>query len=193
MFLRFAIPGAALLLAACQQEAPAELGGDAFLASLEPYCGNAYLGRVVSDDPQDAEWASQAVIADFDYCTATAARIPLHVGEDHSRMWLLALGEDGRIALRHRHTHEDGTPDALTMYGGKASNVSDATRQEFPADQRTKDLFDAEEIPVSKTNVWAMEIHPDQDMFAYELKRPERFFRVEFDLSQPVEAPADPW
>ena len=79
------------------------------------------------------------------------------------------------------------------MYGGKSSDSSDATRQEFPADQRTKDLFDAEEIPVSKTNVWAMEIHPDQDMFAYELKRPERFFRVEFDLSQPVEAPADPW
>ena len=193
MLLRFAISGTALLLTACQQEAPAELGGTEFLSSVKPYCGNAYLGRVVSNDPQDAEWASQAVIADFEYCTETAARIPLHVGEDHSRMWLLALGDDGRIALRHRHTHEDGSPDALTMYGGKSSDSSDATRQEFPADQRTKDLFDAEEIPVSKTNVWAMEIHPDQDMFAYELKRPERFFRVEFDVSQPVEAPADPW
>ncbi|RIJ24287.1 hypothetical protein D1224_08610 [Henriciella barbarensis] len=193
MLMRFAISGAALLLAACQQEAPADLGSSEFLSNLQPYCGNAYAGRVVSDDPEDAAWASQAIIADFDYCTEAAARIPLHVGEDHSRMWLLALGDDGRMALRHRHTHADGSPDAVTMYGGKSSDASTVTRQEFPADDRTKALFDAEGIPVSKANVWAMEIHPDQDMLAYELKRPERFFRVEFDLSQPVEAPADPW
>jgi hypothetical protein len=34
-------------------------------------------------------------------------------------------------------------------------------------------------------NVWAMEVHPAR-MFAYELRRPGRFFRVEFDLSRPV-------
>jgi hypothetical protein len=30
-----------------------------------------------------------------------------------------------------------------------------------------------------------MEVHPDR-MFAYELRRPNRHFRVEFDLTRPV-------
>ena len=34
-------------------------------------------------------------------------------------------------------------------------------------------------------NVWAMEIEPGA-VFAYELSRPNRLFRVEFDLSRPV-------
>jgi hypothetical protein len=34
-----------------------------------------------------------------------------------------------------------------------------------------------------------MEVHPGR-RFAYELRRPERFFRVEFDLRRPVATPA---
>ena len=45
---------------------------------------------------------------------------------------------------------------------------------------------------VSTTNVWAMEHLPGK-LFAYELKRPGRFLRVEFDLSKEVAAPAAPW
>ena len=30
-------------------------------------------------------------------------------------------------------------------------------------------------------------------LFAYELRRPNRFFRVEFDLGRPVPAPPPPW
>ncbi|HEY0053631.1 MAG TPA: hypothetical protein VGB49_09480, partial [Caulobacteraceae bacterium] len=38
---------------------------------------------------------------------------------------------------------------------------------------------------VSNTNVWAMEVHPGRT-FAYELRRANRHFRVEFDLARPV-------
>ena len=54
----------------------------------------------------------------------------------------------------------------------------------FPADQSTKDLFDREGIPVSKQNVWAVEVRPT--VFRYEMARPNRFFQVEFDTSAPV-------
>jgi hypothetical protein len=37
-----------------------------------------------------------------------------------------------------------------------------------------------------------MEVHPGR-MFAYELRRPNRHFRVEFDLTRPVPAPPPPW
>lgn len=190
MLLRSKLLVSALVLSACQPSPP-DVEGAEFMAQLSPYCGQAYEGRVVSDDPLDDDWKTETIIANFDVCTPTGVRIPVHVGEDQSREWLLALGDDGLIALRHQHTHEDGTPDAVTMYGGKSAAGSNATRQEFPADDRTKALFDEQEIPESKPNVWAMEIHPDDDMFAYELRRPERFFRLEFDLSDPVEPPTD--
>jgi hypothetical protein len=41
-------------------------------------------------------------------------------------------------------------------------------------------------------NVWAVEVEPNR-MFAYELRRPGRFFRVEFDLARPVALPPPPW
>ena len=55
----------------------------------------------------------------------------------------------------------------LTQYGGFAATPADALRQEFPADQATKDLFDRENIPVSKSNVWAVEIDASSSLFAY--------------------------
>ena len=43
----------------------------------------------------------------------------------------------------------------------------------------------ANDAAVSTTNVWAMEVWPNR-MFAYELRRANRHFRVEFDLTRPV-------
>jgi hypothetical protein len=125
-------------------------------------------------------------------CLPGYAAIPLHVGDDRSRTWVLA--SVGSVwELRHDHRHEDGGADALTMYGGLASTPGSALRQEFPADDTTKALFDREGIPVSKANVWAVEIDPSTNLFAYELRRPERYLRVEFDTSKPVEPPPAPW
>jgi hypothetical protein len=42
------------------------------------------------------------------------------------------------------------------------------------------------------TNVWAVEVEPGA-LFAYELRRPGRFFRVEFDLKRPIAPPPPPW
>jgi hypothetical protein len=53
-------------------------------------------------------------------------------------------------------------------------------------------LFVRENIPQSVTNVWAVEVQPGRT-FAYELRRPGRHFRVEFDLTRPVAPPPPPW
>ena len=71
------------------------------------------------------------------------------------------------------------------------SGEGTAQRQEFPADDFSKALFVRENIPASTTNVWAMEA--GGGIFAYELRRPGRFFRVEFDLTRPVAPPPPPW
>ena len=59
-------------------------------------------------------------------------------------------------------------------------------RQEFPVDQESIDQFVAGGATVSTTNVWAVEVRPGE-AFVYELSRPNRLLRVEFDLTRPVD------
>lgn len=185
-------PALALILAACTaaSDDPSSVSG--FEAALAPLCGQAFEGTIVTTDAQDDDWRAERMVMHVRECKPGYIAIPLFVGEDRSRTWVLTQNADG-WELRHDHRHEDGEPDVLTMYGGFASTPPDALRQEFPADQSTKDLFDAENIPVSKTNVWAVYVNPEANIFAYELRRPERFLRAEFDTSTPVEAPPAPW
>ena len=70
--------------------------------------------------------------------------------------------------------------------------MGSAVRQTFPVDAESRTMFDREGRSVSNTNVWAMEIEPGR-VFVYELSRPQRLFRVEFDLTRPVPAPPAPW
>jgi hypothetical protein len=188
--MRAWIAAAALLLAACappQQSSP----HDAFFANLAAMCGDAFEGRVVTTDPVDASFASEQLVMHVRECSDEEIRIPFHVGEDRSRTWVITPTASG-LRLKHDHRHEDGSEDTLTQYGGDTASDGSAERQEFPADEFSKQLFRDNDIPASADNVWAMEVQPGQ-LFAYELRRPNRHFRVEFDLSRPVPAPPPPW
>lgn len=194
MITRLAAATAFALFSAACASAPAAAPDLPFAEGIATACGKAFEGRVVSDDAADDAWRSERIVMYVRDCEPGLVRIPLSVGEDRSRTWVLsATGEGGAWELRHIHRHEDGSLDALTSYGGYSVSDIGAVRQEFPADQSTKDLFDQENIPVSKANVWAVEVRTGSNLFAYELKRPERFFRVEFDLTQPVEIPPPHW
>jgi len=162
---------------------------DAFMASIAAHCGKSYAGRVVSTDAADAGFASETLVMQVRECSDDVLRIPFHVGDDHSRTWVLTRTEEG-LRLKHDHRHEDGSEDAVTQYGGDSGAVT-ATRAEFPVDQFSIEMFQREGLTASVTNVWAMEI--TDAMFAYELSRENRFFRVEFDLTAPVAAPPAPW
>ena len=102
----------------------------------------------------------------------------------------MAEGWCQRMRSTRTHRHEDGSEDAVTQYGGDSGAVT-AMRAEFPVDAYSIDMFQREGLTASVTNVWAMEI--TDNMFAYELSRENRFFRVEFDLTEPVPAPPAPW
>jgi hypothetical protein len=157
-------------------------------------CGKAFAGKVVDNEPAAPSdpFVGQALVMHVRTCdTPGELRVPFHVGEDRSRTWVLTLVGD-RLRLKHDHRHKDGTDDAVTMYGGDSTTPGTVTRQEFPVDEFSKTMFTRENRAVSNTNVWAMEVHPGR-MFAYELTRPGRKFRVEFDLSSPVPAPPAPW
>lgn len=190
------------LLAACASSASrADRPADAFLAALATHCGNAYAGRIVVNRPDaTARPASAAdpfegkpLVMHVRGCDDPQRwlRIPFHVGADRSRTWVLTRTPQG-LRLKHDHRHADGTPDALTLYGGDSTATGTALRQVFPVDAESIDLFRREGSAASVTNTWAMDI--SDSVFAYELSRPGgRFFRVEFDLRVPVALPPAPW
>ena len=180
----------AFALTGCTGQRRAPDPQDGFMRALAAHCGKAYAGRVVTTDPADADFAGKPLVMHVAACESDRVRIPFHVGEDRSRTWVLTRTATG-VRLKHDHRHQDGTSDVLTMYGGDTSTPGTAERQDFPVDADSIALFRAHDRAVSVTNIWAMEVTPTR--FAYELRRPGRHFRVEFDLTRPIATPPHPW
>lgn len=170
---------------------------DAFFAALSARCGQAYAGRIETDDAADANMQGKAMVMHIRTCTPDRIEIPFHIdglgpkgGWDRSRTWVVTRTGTG-LRLKHDHRHADGTSDEVTMYGGDTASEGTATRQAFPVDAESIALFTRTGRSVSNRNVWAMEATPLG--FAYELRREGRHFRVGFAWNRPVNAPPAPW
>ncbi len=181
---------AALALTGCVGQGRGSDPQDGFMRAIAALCGKAYAGRVVTTDPADAAFADKPLVMHVAGCEKGRVRIPFHVGEDRSRTWVLTRTADG-VRLKHDHRHKDGSSDVLTMYGGDTATPGTVERQDFPVDADSIAVFRANDRAVSVTNVWAMEVTATG--FAYELRRPGRHFRVEFDLTKPISPPPPPW
>ena len=193
--VRVVLAGALVLSIACAQgsspsAAPAS-PQDAWWNSLRALCGKAYAGELVSDDEADAALAGEPMTMHVRRCDARRIEIPFHIGENRSRTWVLTR-TDGGIQLQHDHRHEDGSADAVTLYGGHTVDPGTASVQRFPADAYSKTLFAANGLEVSTANVWSMEL-VSGERFSYILHRPGRHFRADFELGRAVPAPPVPW
>ncbi|WP_442800722.1 hypothetical protein [Shewanella sp. AS16] len=155
-------------------------------------CGQAFEGRVVSNDSADKDMAQQRLVMHVRECTETELKVPFHVGEDSSRTWVISKTANG-LQLKHDHRHKDGSPDAVTFYGGETlpGDLGSPIAQSFPVDAESIESFNANGLAKSVTNVWHLYLSPQ--MFTYRLSREDREFRVDFDLRNPVTTPAAPW
>lgn len=205
--LAIALPVA---LAGCMQAAPQPLPPatpqDAFWQALSSHCGKAFAGELVSEDPADDDFVGAAMVMHVRECTEDRIAVPFHVewdGKwDRSRTWVITRTDAG-LRLKHDHRHEDGKPDAVTLYGGDTAASGTAQAQAFPVDDFSIAMFQREGLTASVTNVWTVAVDPAgtrNASFAYQLKRTveggapaPRLFRVEFDLTQPIPAPPAPW
>jgi hypothetical protein len=181
---------AALALTNCASTPPLSPQAT-FMAQIRALCGKAFEGKMVTTDARDADIGSQRLVMHVRTCTDSEVRIPFHVGENRSRTWVLTTQPTG-LRLKHDHRHEDGSEDVSTQYGGDTAAMGTATRQDFPVDDYSKAMFLRTGSPNSITNVWAVEIIPGKS-YNYEVKRANRHFRVEFDLTKPVTPPPPPW
>ncbi len=203
MHINLLLPAAlACALAACASTTAstskiAAAPADTFLAAIARHCGQAFAGRIVANTPKTAApdaFEGKALVMHVRGCDdpTRVLRIPFHVGDDHSRTFVLTRTGSG-LRLKHDHRHADGKPDVVTMYGGDTVDKGTAVRQEFPVDAESIALFRRHGMPASVTNTWVMEIDPAR-RFLYTLRRPGgRLFQVEFDLAVPVAAPPPPW
>jgi hypothetical protein len=180
------LPPILLLLAACASVAPGPraTAPDAFFAGLQTLCGGRFTGRLLAGDPVlDADFAQGPLVIGPVRCSADEVSIPFAVADDSSRTWVITRTDTG-LRLKHRHRH-NGHEETLSNYGGDTTSRGRATRQEFPADAFSRELFLANERPASVANVWAVEIVPGRH-FTYELRRPGRLVRLRFAVDQPA-------
>ncbi|GHA88469.1 hypothetical protein GCM10009069_09280 [Algimonas arctica] len=159
---------------------------DAFFDNLTSLCEGTFTGQVISDQAADADWIGQTLVVGPVTCARDVVRMPLAVGEDRSRTWVVSRDSDA-LEFRHEHTEPDGSPSAVTEYGGFSRDGGTATLQAFPADDLTKVNFTENGIAVSNANVWTFEM--SDGMLTYTLARPAtednvaRDFRAQFDVT----------
>lgn len=190
------ISGCALLLSISVQansikEAPlvSIASHDSFFNNLAALCGKAFAGNVSVDTPS-SDGFNDRLIMHVRKCTGNQLQIPFHVGDDHSRTWIITKTGSG-LSLKHDHRQKNGDYDKSTMYGGHTVDAGWPNVQSFPADQYSKELFARLGNPQSSSNIWQMYIYPQT--FSYRMIREGREFRVDFDLTKPVTLPPVPW
>lgn len=212
-YSRICFTAAAALLATSCATTPAfkdflSQNRDDYWAELSALCGQTLHGKMVSNEAVDADMAGRPMRMTVASCSDKEIRIPFHVGPleeggkwDKSRTWVLRKTAKG-IQLKHDHRHEDGTPDAVTNYGGEWINVSSkpilvcnpehSLKINFPVDAESIANFRANGLDKSVTNVWSIGIMPTgcptapnkkYAKFTYELNRTgehARHFKVAF-------------
>lgn len=162
----------------------------AFFDSIAAHCGKAYEGTVIGATSADSSFSGKKLVMHVRECSDSELKVPFHVGDDHSRTWVITKAQHG-LHLAHDHRHKDGSEDKVTMYGGMTATMGSATEQSFPVDAYSINNFRENGLDVSVTNVWHMYIKPTE--FTYRLTRENRDFRVDFDLTKPVDLPPVPW
>ena len=163
-------------------------GSVQFWNTLKNHCGKSYVGEITAGGKAGDGFTGERLVMHVSSCNSDVIRIPFFVGENKSRTWVLTLGKDNLILLKHDHRLRNGTEEEVTQYGGQSPNTGSANIQIFPADQFTANL-----LPYAAHNVWWITL--DSTSFTYNLRRlgTERLFSVKFDLTQEVDAPGVPW
>ena len=185
----FALAASSCQLFAQTVSVPAQ---DQFFDNIARYCGQAFEGRVTEANFTGVEtFTENHLVMHVRRCSADRLEIPFHIGDNHSRTWILTKTGSG-IQLKHDHRTEEGVPDNATMYGGHTVDAGWPHAQSFPADDFSKHDFIRRRQPQSLWNTWHMYIYPGE-FFAYRLTREGRELRVDFDLTKPVDLPPTPW
>lgn len=164
---------------------------DQFWQTLSHHCGNAYGGEITRK-PEGADLfdGREYLVVHFRECDdEEEMRLPFHAQNlddtwNRSRTWVLFHHGD-QLELRHDHRNPDGTEEESTWYGAFSGDVVSANRTEFIR-ERSPDS-DAPETG------WRIEIEPDERYTYGTIRDGEWSWKLDFDLTEPIETPPAPW
>ena len=158
-----------------------------FLEQFKPFVGQYFEGEIVAGAKEGDAFSGKRLLMEVMSYDDREVKIPFYVGDDKSRTWILSYSNH-LLTLKHDHRHQDGTADAVTFYGGTATNEGNKLIQVFPADKETCSLLDH-----ASQNVWWITM--DGSTYTYNLRRigSDRVFSVKFDLTKPVKSDYKPW
>ena len=181
--------GAALSCAAPQPEPIT--ASDAWFGALSQHCGNAYAGKLTYEpEGDDMLTGTETLIVHFRECSDSLIKAPFHIElEDaqdwnRSRTWIFTKHADN-LELRHDHRNPDGTDDEVTMYGGFSRDEGTAIRHEFKSEPRS--------LESGVFRGWRIEVVPGVRYTYGTIQDTTWTWRIDFDLSTPIEAPPAPW
>ncbi len=159
----------------------------AFWNQLRSLCGRAFPGRLVQAAPADSALVGQPLVLEVWQCYPRELRLAFHVGEDRSRVWVVAASGSG-LTLKHQLHARDGSPTEYSGYGGETWNEGTKSRQEFRADEHT-----VHEVPSAASTLWTLELVPHTRLTYAVRSAGAEQFRVDFDLARAALRPAPPW
>lgn len=180
-----------LIFAACTTQSPEINPRDAWFEALSSHCGNAYAGKLTYEpEGDDMLTGTETLIVHFRECSDSLIKAPFHIELEEaqdwnrSRTWIFTKHKDN-LELRHDHRKPDGTDDDFTMYGGFSEGEGTAIRHEF------KSIPRSEETGVFRG--WRIEVVPNVRYTYGTIQDTTWTWRIDFDLSTPIEAPPAPW
>ena len=162
-----------------------------FWNNLMEHCGKAFPGGLTKEPPGDEMLTgTELLIAHFRECGEDTIKIPFHIEIedtdewDRSRTWNF-IRHDDRLEIRHDHRKEDGTEDEDNWYGGFTEEPGSEAYQEF--------VYYGREDPDGKRLGWRIEIYPNERYTYGTIRGDEWTWRVDFDLTEEIDAPPAPW
>jgi len=160
---------------------------------LSANCGKAFVGKIVKDTEPSDTWSNARIVMHVRDCSESEIKVPLHVDDNRSRIWIVSKLPEGKMRLKHDHRHKGGSSDDVTMYGGtSAAGVDGAATITFPVDAESIASFKKNGLEASVSNSWHLSV--GDATFHYKLTRPSgREFEVAFDLRKPVALPPKAW
>jgi len=164
---------------------------EVFWNNLKKHCDQAFAGGLVKEPPGDKMLTgTELLIAHFRECSEDTIKVPFHIeiedvdDWDRSRTWFF-IRHENRLELRHDHRKRDGSEDENNWYGGFTEEPGTENMQEF--------IYYGREDPEGKRLGWRIKFYPDERYTYGTIRGDEYTWRVDFDLTEDIDAPPAPW
>ena len=184
LLLLAALAGCATIVPAPPAATPPQL----FFERLSALCGGAYVGRVVSTDPADREMAASRLVVEVRECSEREVRIAYPCRQRPQPRLDRHAHPGGAAAQAHPPPPGRDRGCAQPLWrrqrrGGRRRGGRTSPPTPSPATSSCARAFRNRSPTSGRWNS-----SPGRRL-AYALRRPNRNFRVEFDLTRPIANP----